>query len=219
MGWYATIITAPNSLIPRANIITKPETMLRQANGRDMEKNVRVGDAPNESDAFSSLSGTASKPIRAELIRKGTLTKAMANPMAIGLPTRLRPIESAIRPSTESRLIKPSIAIPAAECGITTGRSTIPVISFLKGNLFLAKMYAKGIATNANKIEVNSETHTVNPIDDCTSVSIAVANNTLTDVANSIPSSGATMKSSSKPLRKLKSVLIPNRLFGILKNI
>ena len=107
--------TAPNSLIPLPNIRMKPDSILFQASGREMVKNTRIGEAPKVSAAFSSRTGTASNPSRAELIRKGILTNAIAMAMPIGCPTRFNPNEAATLPMAESLVIKPRIAIPAAE--------------------------------------------------------------------------------------------------------
>ena len=115
MGWYATIITAPNSLMPRANIRIRPETILRQANGSEMVKKTLAGEAPSVKAAFSSRTGTPEKPSRAAFTRNGRLTKAIAIAIPAGCPTKFNPIAEPICPSTESRETKPSIAIPAAE--------------------------------------------------------------------------------------------------------
>lgn len=78
MGWYAIIITAPNSLIPLANIITEPEIICRMASGMDMVRNTRNGEAPRFNAAFSRRSGTPVNPSLAALRKNGRLTKAMA---------------------------------------------------------------------------------------------------------------------------------------------
>lgn len=186
--------------MPRANIITKPETILRHANGSEIVKNIRVGDAPRLRAAFSSRSGTNSKPLRAEFIKKGILTKAIAMAMAKGLPTKLNPNDPAILPNTESRLIKPNMAIPAAECGITTGRSIIPVTIFFNLNFLRANKYARGIAgIEKTKVAVNAiQIVTQNELK--TSFSAATCSNCSDEVEIIIPINGAAIKSSNKPL-------------------
>ena len=58
----AMMITAPNSLMPRAHIRIIPERMSRQAIGSAMVKKTRPGEAPSVRATFSSLSGTAMNP-------------------------------------------------------------------------------------------------------------------------------------------------------------
>lgn len=109
------IITAPNSLIPRANIITNPEMMLFHANGRLIVKNTLMEDAPRFCAACSNLTGTSLNPSRAEFIRKGKLTNAIAIIMPTGVPTMVCPKYSEDFPINESPEITLNRAIPAAE--------------------------------------------------------------------------------------------------------
>ncbi len=108
------MITAPNSLIPLANIITKPDSILRQAKGNETVKNVLTDDAPKFEAAFSRRIGTASKPERAALIKKGRLTKAIAQEIEMGVPIRSNPALAAAEPIRELREMTPKIAMPAA---------------------------------------------------------------------------------------------------------
>ncbi|GAF98120.1 unnamed protein product, partial [marine sediment metagenome] len=126
----------------------KPESTDLQASGRDIVKNTLRGDAPRVRAAFSSRSGTAVKPSLAPLIRKGRLTNAMATIIPAGLPINEKPAFSANFPVTLFLEITPSTAIPAAECGITTGKSIIPVIRRFSGKFLRANRYEKGTAKN-----------------------------------------------------------------------
>jgi len=153
--------TAPNSLMPLANIITKPVVILRHASGSDIVKKTLVWLAPRLRAAFSSLSGTAAKPSRAAFIRNGRLTKAMASAIPEGWLTRLSPNKEATFPRKPSREIKPSKAIPAAVCGSTMGRSIIPCTRFLTGNFLRASSHANGIAPIAKIKVAVKETHRV----------------------------------------------------------
>lgn len=113
--------------------------MERLAIGSDMVRNILNGEAPSVRAACSSLTGTASNPSLAEFMRNGREIKAMANPMAKGEPMRFRPMLSANFPRRESRDMRPSIAIPAAEWGSTMGRSMNPWRSVFPRNSFLAR--------------------------------------------------------------------------------
>ena len=126
------ITMAPNSLSPLANIITKPETILRPARGTDIVKKTLADEAPRLLAVFSSLSGTDRKPSLAAFTKKGMLTNAMAAEIPIGFPTKSNPTDEAALPRNEFLDKKPNIAIPAAECGITIGKSIIPSINFFK---------------------------------------------------------------------------------------
>ena len=106
--------TAPNSLMPRANIMMKPDTTDRHACGRETVKKMREGEAPSISAAFSVRSGTAAKPSRAALMRNGRLTKAIAIAMPAPLLTNMIPAFCAAPPRRPSRERKPSRAMPAA---------------------------------------------------------------------------------------------------------
>ena len=133
------MITAPNSLNPRANIIIRPDKIFFHANGSEMVKNTLTGEAPKFNAVFSNRTGTFSNPSRAAFIKKGMLTKAIAIAIPIGCPTKLSPTVEAILPRTESLDINPKTAIPAAEWGITMGKSIIPLIILLNLKFVLAK--------------------------------------------------------------------------------
>ena len=68
IGLYATMITAPNSLMALAVHITEPNTILRQIRGKVTRKKVDVMLAPRLLEAFSSFSGIFSKPAFTVLI-------------------------------------------------------------------------------------------------------------------------------------------------------
>ena len=200
------MITAPNSLMPRANIRIKPETMLRQAKGSEMVKNTLAGEAPSVRAAFSSLTGTPINPSRAAFIRNGRLTNAMARAIPAGCPTKFSPIDDPIFPTNESRETNPSMAIPAAECGITTGKSIIPETMLFNGNSFRASKYASGIAAIAKKMVAASETQIVSFMLCCTSKSHAVANKSDGLVETNIPTKGATINRSIKAPARLIAI-------------
>lgn len=205
IGWYAIIITAPNSLIPRAHIISNPESTGLQAKGKDTVKKTRKGEAPKFIAAFSSLTGTALKPSMALVIKNGTLTKAMASIIPAVLLTNPNPMLSAILPGSVFRESTDSNAIPAAEWGITIGRFIIPIINFFKKNSLRANTYAKGIQAMA-KIKVPIiDTQMVSQILSRTSASPIVSDISLPEVDKNIPSKGAIINNSTKPPKKLKT--------------
>lgn len=195
------ITTAPNSLKPLANIITKPVTIFLFAKGSEILKKTFKGEAPRLKAAFSRRSGTASKPSRAALIRKGILTNAMAAAIPKGLPTKSIPTEDAALPAIELRDKKPSMAIPAAEWGITIGKSIIPKINFLKIKFLRASKYARGIAPTAINNVAPNEVNNVSLILCITSASLIVSNSSGADVARNIPSNGAMIKIKSNALK------------------
>lgn len=128
----------------------------------------------------------------------------MAAPIANDVPTRFKPIDANCVPIKESREITPKIAIPAAECGITTGISISASIIPLPGNLFRASMYARGIEGIANISVVIAEMHKVNIIEDLTSGSFSVSkrNGAFTD--KNMPTTGAIRKRSTSDPRRVK---------------
>ena len=195
------ITTAPNSLKPLANIITRPVTIFLFAKGSEILKKTFNGEAPRLKAAFSSRNGTASKPSRAALTKKGILTNAMAAAIPKGLPTKSIPTEDAALPAIELRDKKPSKAIPAAECGITIGKSIIPKISFLKIKFLRACKYASGIAPIAINNVAPNEVSKVSLILCITSASFMVANSSGAEVARNIPSKGAMIKIKSNALK------------------
>lgn len=128
----------------------------------------------------------------------------MAAPIANDVPTRFKPIDANCVPIKESRESMPKIAIPAAECGITTGISISASIIPLPGNLFRASMYARGIEGIANISVVIAEMHKVNIIEDLTSGSFSVSkrNGAFTD--KNMPTTGAIRKRSTSDPRRVK---------------
>jgi hypothetical protein len=160
--------------------------------------------------ASSSLLGTDEKPSLAEVIKKGTLTNAMASPIANGEPTSVNPAFDATPPSRESLEINPRIAIPAAEWGITTGISIMASTTPLKGNLFLARMYARGIAKKETIRVADADIKSVLHILEVTSLSVIVSKSSGDFTERNIPASGAIIKSRTTPPRniKIKRVLL-----------
>lgn len=199
IGWYATIITAPNSLNPRANIMINPDKMFFQASGTEIVKNTRIGEAPRFKAVFSSRTGTFSKPSRAAFIKKGILTKAIARAIPTGCPTKLIPTTEAAFPKAESLEMNPKMAIPAAVCGITIGRSIIPLINFLNLKWDRAKKKDKGIAPIAKNNVDKKDTRKVSHILFTTSGSFDVSNSCKGVVAKNMLSSGLIIKSKISP--------------------
>ena len=125
------------------------------------------------------------------------LTKAMATAIPAGCPTKSSPTADPALPRTELRETNPNIAIPAAECGITTGRSIIPVTSRFRGNSLRAIRYEKGMAAKENTSVAAIETHKVSQMLSRTSASRQVSTNSVDCVAKNIPSNGASIKSNT----------------------
>jgi len=196
------MITAPNSLMPRANIITIPLTILRHAIGTEILKNTRDGDAPRVNATFSNRSGTAANPSRAALIKNGMLTKAMAKTIPVFVPTKLIPTDDAACPNQVSLEMHPSNAIPAAVCGITIGKSITPIITCLNLNFLRARIYARGIAAipknNVPIIDAERVIQTLRLI----SGSSAALPSSPGETENANPASGAIMKRSAIPPNK-----------------
>jgi len=78
------------------------------------------------------------------------LTKAIATDIPTGLPTKFKPNSEPTFPINESLEIKPRIAIPAAEWGITIGKSMIPKLNAWKEN-FSSKQIRKWNSCNCKK--------------------------------------------------------------------
>lgn len=200
-------MTAPNSLIPLPNIRTKPVIMLLHAIGSEMVKNVLNGDAPRLLAAFSRFTGTARNPSREALIIKGTLTKAMARAIPSGCPTMSKPMEEASFPINVSLETTPSKAIPAAECGITMGRSIIPEMIFLPGKFFLASKYAKGTARSEKNNVAPKDIPNVNPMLSETSFSDIVSNNRGREDFSIRPRIGPMINNTNKPPASIRNKL------------
>ena len=202
------MITAPNSLNPRAHIRINPDRTDRQARGRETVKKTLTGDAPNVKATFSNLSGTAANPSREALIKNGTLTNAIAKIIPAGLPMNFIPKYSAPCPNILSRDKIPKTAIPAAECGIIIGISIIPLTKLLSGKFLRASKYAKGIAKNENRIVPAIEVHKLSHTLSRTSLSPRVLAIDPNDVFKYIPAIGATIKSRTTPPRNVNIKLI-----------
>lgn len=213
-------MTAPNSLNPRANINIRPDNIFLHARGSDIVKNTRIGDAPKFKAVFSSFTGTFEKPSREAFIRNGMLTNDIANPIPIGCPTKFRPTIEAACPIAVSLDMNPRIAIPAAEWGIMIGRSIMPLTSFLKGKVFLARIYDKGIAPiEKNKVNT-TETQIVSHILPKTSFSLAVSKSCAGVVARNMFTRGATINSNTSPpsIEKINDVPCGFFIYSDLKN-
>lgn len=193
------ITIAQNSLIPRANIITAPLTMFRAANGIEMVKKTFKGELPRFNAACSSLSGTAENPSRAAFTKNGRLTNAIASTIPAGCPTKSIPKDEANLPAVVSLETSPSNAMPAAVCGITTGRSIMPSTSLFKWNFLRAKSHAPGKEMNAKIKVAVKDAEMVKIMLLVTCLSDVVSNKSESGVLNTIPAIGATMKSSISP--------------------
>ena len=195
------MITAPNSLIPRAHIRFMPERIPRQAKGSDIVKKVYEGEAPNVLAMFSSLGGTEINACRAALTRNGNETKAMA----IEIPTvvHVSPLPRS-RPRNDCLPITVSKAMPAAECGIIIGRSMIASNIDRPKNFFRASRYARGIPTKADIVVAKNAAVSVNLMDCITWRSAAASVRSVNEVASTILINGATTNKITHEPRAVK---------------
>ena len=192
--------------MPRAHIIIAPDVTPRQDCGRVTWVKTCRRFAPSIMAAFSSSGSTSEKASRLALTRKGKPTKTIAATMP--------PIESTKKsPAFANRL--PSIprlpntirrAMPAAVCGMITGKTTSPSTNAFPVKFRRASTQASGTPkTKPSKVAMMPARKLV-PIDLRTSWSVMTARSSPGPVVNTVTARGRTTINTATLARNISRV-------------